>query len=495
MPFVRNAFLALISSFILVTTGFAAGSGDSGWKLLQAVGEVTVGGEGLQPVAVRRNDFVPLDGWVQTGNTGRAVLVRGGDTVIVAPGSRVKLPSERVNGNTQILQSLGSVFYSVSKQKAPHFQVDTPYMAAVVKGTSFVITVADERSRIDVTEGLVEVSNTGRADVEFVRPGFSATVAHALRDSDAKLQALEVTETSALPPLPSPAPTPAEDGAEGSENGADTVAGADSKRTQALSVLKVGSDKQSSEDSSSGVITAAIGEALVDVASASGGLVRDNDPPVGRLSGTSVAPASTSPSSASAGSASADAGVREVKREPARVTDTGGGSAGNEGGGTRGGGDAVTVGRDGDGIVGGDGGTVGRDGGTVGRDGGTVGRDGGAVGRDGGTVGRDGGAVGEGHNAGLRGGGGELSPRREVVDPVVQPVVGEDPSVPERGPGDGARGGAGGGNGGGNGRGGGDDDDHGHDSGGNGGGNGGGDGGGNGGGGGEGEGHEPGGGD
>jgi hypothetical protein len=299
MPFIRNACLVLISSFILVTTGFAAGSGDPGWKLLQAVGEVTVGGEGLQPVAVRRNDFVPLDGWVQTGATGRAVLVRGGDTVVVAPGSRVKLPAERVNGNTQIWQSLGSVFYSVSKQKAPHFQVDTPYMAAVVKGTSFVITVADERSRIDVTEGLVEVSNTGRRDVEFVRPGFSATVAHVARGSEAP--ALNVMETSALPPLrapesdpaiaPEPTTTEPETAAERVE---ETSALAPAANGQTGEIVETSADGSSvaialaadavvderparpgasgAPEGVSGVIAVAIGETRLDVSAVSDGL-------------------------------------------------------------------------------------------------------------------------------------------------------------------------------------------------------------------------------
>ncbi|MFN9541923.1 MAG: hypothetical protein ACK59B_01885, partial [Alphaproteobacteria bacterium] len=96
MPVVRKTIFALVATFAAVWAGLPAVAGVPGWKLQQAVGEVIVGGEGLKPVAVRRDDVVPLNGWVQTGKNGRAVLVRAGDTVVVAPGSRVSLPAERV---------------------------------------------------------------------------------------------------------------------------------------------------------------------------------------------------------------------------------------------------------------------------------------------------------------------------------------------------------------------------------------------------------------
>ncbi|MFN9973289.1 MAG: FecR domain-containing protein, partial [Phycisphaerae bacterium] len=286
MPVVRKTIFALVATFAAVWAGLPAVAGEPGWKLQQAVGEVIVGGEGLKPVAVRRDDVVPLNGWVQTGKNGRAVLVRAGDTVVVAPGSRVSLPAERVNGNTQVLQSLGSVFYSISKEKVPHFQVDTPYMAAVVKGTSFIIAVDNERSRIDVTDGLVQVSNAGLTDVEYVRPGFSATLAHS--EHGAQSPALEVTETSALPPLPLPeagAQPPAEwaPGEEAAAPASTAVPGVlvveapISETPVALALaMPARAAEMASEPAPSvsgfGVIAFPIGETSVDVGAVSGGL-------------------------------------------------------------------------------------------------------------------------------------------------------------------------------------------------------------------------------
>lgn len=146
-----------------------------GWRVVDTAGVVRVGGPGFMPVALTRDQELPADAWVETAS-GRAVLVRGQETVIVEPNSRLQLPTTEVNGNTQVLQSLGSAIYKIGKQKKPHFQVDTPYLAAVVKGTAFKVKVDDDEASVTVTEGLVEVSTPDMQDVEFVRPGFTALV-------------------------------------------------------------------------------------------------------------------------------------------------------------------------------------------------------------------------------------------------------------------------------------------------------------------------------
>ena len=284
MATLRLAFTALFAATFLAFSTPGVWANEAGWKILQVVGDVSVGGEGLKPVAVRRNEMLPLGGWVQTGKTGRAVLVRGGDTMVVGPGSRVNLPSERVDGNTQVWQSLGSVFYSINKQTKPHFQVDTPYLAAVVKGTSFVISVADERARIDVTDGLVQVSDPGKLAVEFVRPGFSATVARGERDGAAP--SVEVVETKALPALPVPAVTdqaPARtDGsldASAPEEKVEATAPADET---AVNSADAGSTSETSirrpsigSPAKVAAISDVIGERRVDIGELSGGLATD----------------------------------------------------------------------------------------------------------------------------------------------------------------------------------------------------------------------------
>lgn len=217
------------------------------WRIVQSAGAVKAGGAGFMPAAVRPNQTLPADAWVETGTAGRVVLVRGLEAIALGPNSRVQLPSQEVNGNTQVLQTIGSALYQVGKQKAPHFQVDTPYLAALVKGTTFTITVTDAGSSVDVSEGLVQVATPDGSDTEFVQPGFSGIVTK--RD----LGSVIVVGTSEAPALPHATPS-------GDEKAAGKVGANDGKGT---------------------VIAAAIGEVVLDVKAVSGGLATSVDAPPG----------------------------------------------------------------------------------------------------------------------------------------------------------------------------------------------------------------------
>ena len=176
--FQRVARFVLFSLLVAGALPAGAQAGEK-WRLVQSAGQVTAGGTGLVPVAVRSNEALPKDGWLETGPNGRAVLAHGRDTIIVGPLSRVQLPDDRKDGNTQVIQSLGSALYQIGKEAAPHFQVDTPYLAAIVKGTTFVVSVGSDSARVDVTEGLVEVASPDGSSVEYIRAGLAGLVARA----------------------------------------------------------------------------------------------------------------------------------------------------------------------------------------------------------------------------------------------------------------------------------------------------------------------------
>ena len=230
----RNRWI--FAAALVLTAAFPSSvqAGD-GWRVVDTAGVVRAGGPGLMPVALTRDQELPAEAWVETGS-GRAVLVRGQESMIVEPNSRVQLPGAPVNGNTQVLQSMGSAIYKIGKQKQPHFQVDTPYMAAVVKGTAFTVSVEDDEASVMVTEGLVEVSTPDMKDVEFVRPGFTALVS---RDNSSEI-VVDRTREADVPDAPP---------ATKSEGGS----------TQAV------------------VIPKAIGEVEVDVKEVSSGLVASDD--------------------------------------------------------------------------------------------------------------------------------------------------------------------------------------------------------------------------
>jgi hypothetical protein len=270
----------LLVLFVFAASAAGASAADS-WRVVASTGAVKSGAPGATPVALNPKQDLPADSWVETGASGRAVLARGPESIAVGPNSRVMLPSQPVNGNTQVLQTMGSALYQIGKQKAPHFQVDTPYLAAVVKGTTFLVSVSEGVAAVDVTEGLVQVATPDGADSAYVQPGFTGFVTRGARD-----------KVVVLPTADAP------------------------KANDAPSKGKAGpvSFKETSNTKDRVVIPAAIGELSLDVKAASGGLVAGTEPTptktrVASLGGNSVV--SDTKSDGTTGSllnASADAG-------------------------------------------------------------------------------------------------------------------------------------------------------------------------------------------
>ncbi|HEV2044867.1 MAG TPA: FecR domain-containing protein, partial [Sphingomicrobium sp.] len=97
---------------------------------------------------------------IATGANGRAMLTKGDDYVVVAPASRLALPKEQqASGFTRLIQQVGTMLYKVKRTGTPHFTVETPMLAAVVKGTTFSVVVDHKGAAVQVTEGIVEVSS------------------------------------------------------------------------------------------------------------------------------------------------------------------------------------------------------------------------------------------------------------------------------------------------------------------------------------------------
>ncbi len=146
------------------------------WRLSEAVGSVTVVRAGVSQIAIRDAVVAPGD-LVRTGPKARAVLVRGQEYVLVAPGSQVRLPANEQKGMiAQVVQDTGDVIFMIRKMATPHFAVQTPYLAAVVKGTTFSVGVSSTGATVRVLEGAVDVGTVDGGAHEIVRPGSSAAI-------------------------------------------------------------------------------------------------------------------------------------------------------------------------------------------------------------------------------------------------------------------------------------------------------------------------------
>jgi hypothetical protein len=115
---------------------------------------------------------------ITTGEDGYVELVNGTDRVRVLANSHVQLPVEEQPGLlTRILHQIGTVFFEVGNQPGRQFEVDTPYLVAIVKGTKFSTQVTDAGGWVTVTEGVVGVSASASGVSVDVTTGQTATMA------------------------------------------------------------------------------------------------------------------------------------------------------------------------------------------------------------------------------------------------------------------------------------------------------------------------------
>ena len=127
---------------------------------------------GAQQASLTQEDVLKPGDTIRTGRNGRVLLVRGEETILVSPNSVIGLPTEKKDGlSTTILQQAGSILLEVEKRNVKHFEVETPYLAAVVKGTQFRVSVNATSTSVDVLRGQVEVADFKSGQIAQVMPG------------------------------------------------------------------------------------------------------------------------------------------------------------------------------------------------------------------------------------------------------------------------------------------------------------------------------------
>jgi hypothetical protein len=177
MPAIPHISRALAVAFVLTATSaaFAADGGD--WTVSKSSGEVWLGGSNVQQASLKQEDVLKPGDTVRTGRNGRVLLKRGEETILVSPNSVIGVPAEKKDGlSTTIIQRAGSILLDVEKRNVKHFEVETPYLAAVVKGTQFRVTINAGKTTVDVVRGQVEVADFKSGQIAQVMPGQHATV-------------------------------------------------------------------------------------------------------------------------------------------------------------------------------------------------------------------------------------------------------------------------------------------------------------------------------
>jgi len=166
--------LASLSGFF---TASAAIAEDAIWQVSKATGNVWVVSSGVQQASLSGQEVLRSGDIVRTGRNGRVLLVRGKQTILISPNSEIGIPAGSSDGmSTTIQQRAGSILLQVEKRDVRNFEVETPYLAAVVKGTQFRVSVDRTGSSVDVTQGSVQVADFKTGQYALVFPGQTAKV-------------------------------------------------------------------------------------------------------------------------------------------------------------------------------------------------------------------------------------------------------------------------------------------------------------------------------
>jgi len=166
----RVATTALV--LLLAASACTVAAENDVWSVSKSSGEVWMATDQAKQVSLKQDETLKPGDTIQTGRNGRVLLVRGEETILISPNSVVGLPLEKKDGlSTTITQQAGSILLDVEKRNVKHFEVETPYLAAVVKGTQFSVTVSATGTRVDVRRGQVEVSDFKSGQIAQVMPG------------------------------------------------------------------------------------------------------------------------------------------------------------------------------------------------------------------------------------------------------------------------------------------------------------------------------------
>jgi ferric-dicitrate binding protein FerR (iron transport regulator) len=144
-------------------------------------GDVDVHSPQGEKVAAQRGTVLAAETKIDTAKGSVLLNLEDGSQVLVKSNSHVVLKAPNQGKGYWFELLLGKISAKVQKRlgNAPSFRMGTPTAVITVRGTRFSVDVdKKERTRVEVYEGLVEVSGFFHGAPVMVRPGFSTGVEH-----------------------------------------------------------------------------------------------------------------------------------------------------------------------------------------------------------------------------------------------------------------------------------------------------------------------------
>lgn len=175
---VRKLFLNLIFFMVMVGTTATAQASQS-WEIRRISGMAwLLDTKSEEEIVLTKNAQLKPGHTLKTGDRSRVLLARGKERIQVSSNTIMSIPKDEGNDpdNTLIKLKTGKLDLIVKKMPNKHFTVDTPFIAAVVKGTRFTVSSTATRSLVRVFEGMVGVNSNISEESADIRPGQAASM-------------------------------------------------------------------------------------------------------------------------------------------------------------------------------------------------------------------------------------------------------------------------------------------------------------------------------
>src|SRR6476646_827075 len=105
------------------TLGLARAEDGAPWQVSKSSGDVWMTTSGAQPASLTSEAMLKPGDTIRTGQSGRVLLKRGEETMLIAPNSVISLPEGQKDGlSTTIIERAGSVLIQAEKRNVKHFQ-------------------------------------------------------------------------------------------------------------------------------------------------------------------------------------------------------------------------------------------------------------------------------------------------------------------------------------------------------------------------------------
>ena len=148
----------LLIAVSLSVVGLATSAWADDWVAQTLRGEAVVWVDNHW-VKLKPGDVVNNSNVVRTTANGHIEFARDRETVTLGPDTQIQIFDRTGQRYTTVIEAFGSVRVEANVENVKHFTVQTPFLAATVKGTIFTVVSGSRAANVQVQRGKVGVDD------------------------------------------------------------------------------------------------------------------------------------------------------------------------------------------------------------------------------------------------------------------------------------------------------------------------------------------------